>query len=294
VKRRRFLQAAGAPHAGPTAPAWSAPARYERGLLWRVTGKGKAASHVFGTIHDADARVAGLPAPASAALERSKSLLVEFLPSPYTRERFLEAALFSDRQTLEQHIGARDFARVVAQLAPIGLAPEVVAKLKPWGALINLRHSRAAEAVPMEAALIERARARRMVVEQIEGVEEQIFTFDECPIETQVALLRLSLAHRDELIALEDATVAAYLQRDLAAIWRLRQSFGARHPEIAGHLAVMTKRVVQDRSVVMAYRMQRELRRGDALVAIGALHLYGETGVLALLARDGYRAARVY
>jgi uncharacterized protein len=291
VKRRRFLQAAGAL---AVAPAWSAPARYEHGLLWRVAAKGRAASHVFGTIHDADVRLAELPAPAGAALEQSTSLLVEFLPRPYTRERFLEAALFSDRQTLEQHIGAEDFARVVAQLAPIGLAPEVMAKLKPWGALINLRHSRAAEAVPMEAALVARARARRMAVGQIEGVEEQIFTFDECPIDTQVALLRHSLAHREELLELEQATIAAYLARDLVGLWRLRQSFGARHPEIAGHLAVMTKRVVQDRSVVMAYRMQRELRRGDAFVAVGALHLYGETGVLALLAQDGYRAARVY
>jgi len=55
----------------------------------------------------------------------------------------------------------------------------------------------------------------------------------------------------------------------------------------------MTKRVIHDRSVVMAFRMQRQLRRGDAFVALGALHLYGEKGVLALLAEDGYRAERV-
>ena len=42
----------------------------------------------------------------------------------------------------------------------------------------------------------------------------------------------------------------------------------------------MTKRVLHDRSVVMAFRMQRELRRGDAFVALGALHLYGDKGVL--------------
>jgi len=44
----------------------------------------------------------------------------------------------------------------------------------------------------------------------------------------------------------------------------------------------------------MAFRMQRELRRGQAFVALGALHLYGERGVLALLEEDGYRAQRVY
>ena len=56
----------------------------------------------------------------------------------------------------------------------------------------------------------------------------------------------------------------------------------------------MTKRVLYDRSVVMAYRMQRELRRGNAFVAVGALHLHGSRGVLALLEEDGYRATRVF
>jgi uncharacterized protein YbaP (TraB family) len=39
--------------------------------------------------------------------------------------------------------------------------------------------------------------------------------------------------------------------------------------------------------------MQRLLRRGDAFIALGALHLHGEKGVLALLEDDGYRATRV-
>jgi len=56
---------------------------------------------------------------------------------------------------------------------------------------------------------------------------------------------------------------------------------------------VFLKRVILDRSVVMAFRMQRQLRRGNAFVALGALHLYGEKGVLALLEGDGYRAKRV-
>jgi len=46
--------------------------------------------------------------------------------------------------------------------------------------------------------------------------------------------------------------------------------------------------------VVMAFRMQRELRRGRAFVALGALHLYGERGVLALLEADGYKAKVLY
>ena len=277
------------------APAWSgAPRRFERGLLWRVRHKSAAASHVYGTIHVGDARLATLPAAVKKAFDGARSLMLEFLVDGYAKERFLEAAMFLDGQTLEQKIGAEDFERAYRQLAPIGLPREFVNKMKPWGVLLNLHNPKGAQGSPLDSQLLELARERRMPLSQIEGVEEQVFTFDEFPMDSQVALLKHSLAHRAELLALAERTLEAYLAGDLAGIWRLREGFGARHPEIARHQAVMTKRVVHDRSVVMAYRMQRELRRGAAFIAVGALHLYGEKGVLGLLEADGYRATRVF
>lgn len=201
--------------------------------------------------------------------------------------------MFLDRQTLEKTIGARDFARALEQLAPIGLSREFVNKMKPWNVLLALQNPRGAHGAALDSQLLERARGRRMPIYQIEEVEEQIYTFDEFPMESQVALLKHSLAHGAELIALAGRTLEAYLAQDLAGIWRLREEFSAQHPGIAAHQAVMTKRVVHDRSVVMAFRMQRLLRRGDAFIALGALHLHGEKGVLALLEDDGYRATRV-
>lgn len=269
--------------------------RFGRGLLWRVAKEGVAASHIYGTIHVPDPRLAELPAVVRQRFDAATSLMLEFVPDPYSRSRFLEAAMFLDRQTLAEKIGAEDFERAVEHLAPIGLPREVVNKLKPWGVLLNLRNpGRAEQGAPLDSQLLELARARRLPLHQIEGVEEQIFTFDEFPMESQIALLKHSLAYRDELLELAERTMEAYLERDLAAIWRLREQFIARHPGIAAHQAVMTKRVVHDRSVVMAFRMQRELRRGGAFVALGALHLYGDKGVLALLEADGYRADVVF
>jgi uncharacterized protein YbaP (TraB family) len=290
VRRRRFLLAA----ALAALPA-AAGERFARGLLWRVSAPGVPPSHVFGTLHAADARLAELPAAVRLAFDASRSLMLEYVADPYGNERFLEAAMFLDRRTLQETIGREDFERAYELLKPVGLTREFVNKMKPWGVLLNLRNSWQPAAAPTpDAQLYALALERRMAVAQVEEIEEQVFTFDELPMASQVALLRHGLAHLEELAALAERTLQAYLARDLGAIWHAQQEFARRHPGIAAHHAELVKRVLLDRSVVMAFRMQRELRRGRAFVALGALHLYGANGVLALLEQDGYRARRLY
>ena len=291
VKRRALLFAA----AGLAVfPAFAAE-RYARGLLWRVSRAGAAPSHVFGTLHAADARLAELPAPVRRAFDGSRALMLEYVADDYGRQRFLEAAMFLDRRTLEETIGREDFERACESLKAVGLTREFVNKMKPWGVLLNLRSSwQPAAAATPDAQLHALALGRRMPVSQIEETEEQVFTFDELPMDSQVALLRHGLAHREALAALAEQTLEAYLARDLEAIWRKQAEFARRYPQISVHHAALMKRVVLDRSVVMAFRMQRELRRGRAFVALGALHLYGAHGVLALLEQDGYSAQRLY
>ncbi len=268
--------------------------RFTKGVLWQVSKSGVAPSHIYGTLHVADARLAELPGPVRKAFDGARSLTVEYVAGDYGKERFLEAAMFLDRQTLGEKIGAEDFGRVVEALKPVGLNRDFVNKLKPWGVLLNLRNPRTGDGLSPDAQLYVLARERRIPLHQMEGVEEQVFVFDEFPMESQVALLKHALAHGEELTAMAEHTLQAYLARDLAAIWRIQQEFTARYPQIAAHHADLTKRVVYDRSVVMAFRMQRQVRKGRAFVALGVMHLYGPRGVLALLEQDGYRVKRVY
>ena len=291
MRRRTFLLATAA-LAAPL-PAGAAAARFSKGVLWRVAGRGMT-SYVYGTIHVADPRLAALPVPVGDAFAAASSLTVEYVADAYGKQRFLQAAMFADGRTLEETIGAQDFELALQHLKRIGLTREFVNRLKPWGVLLNLRNPRGANGASLDAQLLAQARVRHLPLYMMEDVEEQVFTFDEFPMQAQVALLKHSLAHEDELIAMADRTLDAYLRRDLGAIWGIQEDFARRHPEIAAYNAVFLKRVIFDRSVVMAFRMQRQLRRGNAFVALGALHLYGEKGVLALLEEDGYRAKRVY
>jgi hypothetical protein len=44
----------------------------------------------------------------------------------------------------------------------------------------------------------------------------------------------------------------------------------------------------------MVERLRPRLAEGGAFVAVGALHLPGEEGILRLLERQGYRVTRLY
>jgi uncharacterized protein YbaP (TraB family) len=291
--KRRALLAALLGLAAP--PAVTGTHHFSRGLLWRVGRSGAGESYAFGTLHADDPRLQVLPQPVQQAFAASRVLMLEHVADRYASERFLEAAMYQDRRTLLAEIGEQDFEQVVQALQPIGLSRDFILKIKPWGVLLNLRTSRQpAGAASPDAQLHALARGRRMPVEQIENVEEMVFTFDEMPPASQVALLRHFLRHREALDVLAERTLRHYLLGDLEGLWHAQRDHALQYPEIAAHHAELMKRVVLDRSVVMAFRAQRELRRGRAFVAVGALHLYGPRGMLALLEADGYPVTRLY
>jgi len=56
----------------------------------------------------------------------------------------------------------------------------------------------------------------------------------------------------------------------------------------------LMKRLLIDRNYIMTERMQDILDEGNAFIAIGAMHLPGEEGVLSLLGKQGYKIHSVY
>lgn len=299
VSLRIILAALCVALAAAPAPTFSRPAqlteKFGKGLLWRVSKRGIHPSYVFGTIHVADPRVLDVPEAVGRALLRSRYYYVESIQGEREAARFFEAAQFEDGRRLEPLIGAKAYAQAADVLRAREVPEDVIARIKPWAVLINLTVApEDYEKVTLDQKLLELARENGLRVIGLESVEEQISTFDRIPLETQVALLRHALAHRDELAALLEPTIEAWLRRDLAGIHAADARVVKRFPEMAEHYRLLDKVVVEDRSVVMARRLFMPLRDGRAFVAIGADHLYGVHGVLALIERQGYRVERVY
>ena len=65
-------------------------------------------------------------------------------------------------------------------------------------------------------------------------------------------------------------------------------------PGMGYHYDQLAKHVIEDRTSSMHDWLFTPLREGRVFVAIGASHLGGDKGLLALLAQDGYRITRIW
>lgn len=265
------------------------PSPFVEGLLWRISKSGIPDSYAFGTIHIADPRV-GIARPVADALTRSRTLALELVGGAVDA-RVFELEQLPDGRRLQTLIGEAAFVQVRTHLAAQDVPLDIIERMKPWAAMVKLaRASPRTDEPSLDQQLLAAAHARAMKIVPLESLDEQIAAFDAVPLDTQVALLKHALADRSALEVGVEKTIQAWLDGDLA---RLNAGSLDRFWEMGRHYKLLTRHIIHDRNVLMHHRLFLPLRAGRVFIAVGALHLHGDKGLLALIARDGYRVTRL-
>jgi len=265
---------------------------FNRGLLWKIEMPGIAPSYLFGTYHSNDPRITTLPCPVQEAFDRSASYTMEVITNGAGIVSMAEAMFFSDGKTLKGVLGEplyQETVRAVGAGAPTRAGG--IDNMKPWAVMMALSAPRAGRGLFLDMALQYDATQRDKPTYGLETMQEQIAVFNGMSLDDQVVLLRDAVQNVQlTQDALEELT-RAYLKRDLSALLALNEKF---KPKDARVYADMMDRLLVRRNATMAERMRVRLKEGNAFVAVGALHLPGDTGLLRLLSNAGYRVTRVY
>ena len=90
-----------------------------------------------------------------------------------------------------------------------------------------------------------------------------------------------------------DDMLDAYLEQDLKAMHTISTRFIPNGDDNEQWRKIYLRHVIEIRNIVMAHYMRKPMRLKDTFIAVGAVHLYGEKGVLALIEKDGYTVSRV-
>ncbi|MBK1721516.1 TraB/GumN family protein [Thiocystis violacea] len=265
----------------------------ERGLLFEVrSASSSAPSFLFGTMHSEDPRVTGLPATVQAAFDACPGLALEVVPDAPAIIKAMMTMTYTDGRTLEQVLPARLYQRVKEALEARGMGEEAFKDFKPWAVMTQLSIPPAETGEFLDLRLYRSAVAAGKGVKGLETMEEQLAIFDELAEADQVALLDETLAASALMPVLFRQLTEAYLQRDLLRLQALSDaSLRESEPRLA---ALFRATIIDARNRRMAERMRPLLDEGGWFIAIGALHLAGDSGVLSLLRRSGYGVSVLY
>ena len=268
------------------------PVKHAKGLLWEISRPGLASSYLFGTMHSSDPRVTRLPNSLLQSFDRSTSFSMEIIFTGAGIVHMAEIMFFDQDQTLEQTVGKELYQKTKAAMKQAGLSTRDLNKKKPWAIIMSLGTPRKSNGTFfLDLMLQKKAILQFKPTYGLETMNEQLEVFNGLPMRDQVELLKATLKYQSQNTEQMQQLMDAYLDRDLARLAAISDSYQNQAGPIYDKLM---DRLLVKRNLRMMERMQPRLQQGGAFIAVGALHLPGEQGLLSLLENAGYRVRPIY
>ena len=264
--------------------------QFDFGILWQIDNGFSTPSFVLGTMHVEDARVTNLPAPVQQAFENSDSLTTEALLELEQILLIGPELLLIDGSTLEGLIGTELYTEVGDALQARGMLPEMASLLKPWAVALLLSQPHSQSGMFLDRKLYQLAKQNGKSVYGLETLTEQLSVFRSMDLTDQITLLEETLAQLNLIPEIIERLTQAYLARDLKQLTIIANEQFSNSPV----QQQLKQQLVVDRNQKMVVRMQPRIEEGNAFIAVGALHLTGQDGILSLLQQMGYTVSRVY
>ena len=274
-------------------------------LLWKIERGDSAPSHLLGTAHVTDPRVTTLSPEIKLALFNADRLALE-LEEIASRERAAMAAFGLARymvlppgQTLwdmipdDQETLIRDNPNLAPGAADgfFGYQPWVVAMALGMPLCESSRSK--SGLMPLDMKLAEEATAMNIPIHGLETMEEQFSLIAAMPIDQQLDYLMAVARNANAVPDQFETLVSLYQQRLVTAMIPLMLKIQPLKPGEAEVLEYVERDLIVKRNHKMAERALPLLAKGNAFIAVGALHLPGKEGLVELLRQAGYKVTPI-
>jgi len=277
--------AAGSQSAAQTTPGAS------KSFLWRVETGSKVA-YLAGSVHALSADAYPLSPAFERAFAASDTLVEEIdlaeAESLETAPALLARGIYLDGRRFDTSVSKETAALVGARLQAAGLPVELFQTMKPWMVMLTMAALEAQKAgldagLGLDKHFFDRAKDAGKPVIALETAASQIDRLDGMPESLQEQLLRSTIEELDTQRDSLTAIVSAWKRGDAASIEKTLLSSFKDYPAAYTSLIVERNRNwIPQIDVCLA-------RPRPCFVVVGAAHLVGPDGLLALLQRKGYR-----
>ena len=278
----------------------AAPALAEapRPLLWKVSD-GDNAIYLLGSFHLLKSGDYPLATSTDVAFEDAEQVVFELSPAemadPAAGARMAQAAVRTDGSTLQQSLPADSWRKLEAFASRRGLPLANFQAMEAWyvSLVVSVTEMQALGLDPelgLDKHFADRAGKAGKPTRGLETFDQQIALFDGMSADEQRQALEDTLE--------EAAEMQAEIE-NMHNLWRSgddKALFEATGAELKAEYPALYDRLNRDRNRAWLPRLSAMLddeSSDDTLVVVGALHLLGDDGVVALLRAKGYKVERL-
>lgn len=270
------------------------PTKLENALLWSISGKDlKDTSYLYGTIHMIERKDFIMANYTTKAFEKSGQVAFEIdmnrMNDFSVLFSLLGQVMMKDGMTLDKLLSKEDYQLVKNHFESMGLPMFMFRKVKPMflstmasGDMMGGgSDSTASDIVSYELEFMEMAKAQEKETSGLETIEYQMSVFDSIPYTDQANMLLESIKAEKEGTDEFDEMVELYKNQDIVG---MQTMFKEDEEGIGKYEDVFLKNRNQNWIPVIEKMMQQK----PTFFAVGAGHLGGNIGVIALLRKAGY------
>lgn len=268
-------------------------------IFWKIEKPGLAPSWLLGTMHLTDPRVLAMPKGAAEAKAAAKVIVVEsdeILDQQKAMGRLLtrpQLTMMTDGRTLQSYLTPDQTKKLEAALKKRGIPLAAVSRMQPWMlysffALSPCEMSRKATGEAfLDQKIAEDAVRAGKPVKGLETLEEQLESMAAVPTDLHMKSLMEGIDQDDRMGDITATTIDLYLAGRISMIMPLLKTLAPDGSDGEGY-AAFEQRIVTERNHRMAERALPILKDGGAFIAVGAMHLVGDDGLVTLFRKAGY------
>ena len=259
--------------------------RVKTSLLWKISGNSlKEPSYIFGTFHLMCKDQFTISDTLKVTLLNTTQFYGELdMDDPTMQQQMMQLIAMPNR-TLESYMTAEKFRVCDSVYKTItGMSLKSFNQFKPFMSVsfLTIKTVPCSNFVQPETELMNLAKVNKKEILGLETVAEQLNAIDVEPIDSQVVALQKMVLHFDSTKATMKEMMDMYQKKDPELLFQYIQKQGTD--------GVSEKALLVDRNKKWAPKMKSIMQEKSSFFAVGAGHLGGKTGVLALLRELGYR-----
>ena len=261
-----------------------------KSLLWRVSGKGPSKpSYIFGTIHLLCPEDYLWTDAMKRSLAECRQVCFELdMDDPSMLTEASGGFMSTDGKKLQDYFTPDQWARLsrfMKDSASTDISQMQMMKPMVLESLLAAKSVSCAIPVSYEAAIMEQAQKAKQEIVGLEDLKEQIDVFNTLPDDSVVSMLMQTVDSFSKTKSEYDRMLAAYKAQDLPQLYKLVNESKELGDDLGAFLDNRNKKWIP--------RIAKMAGAKPTFFAVGAGHLWGDSGVIALLRKAGYTVTPV-